>query len=219
MKTSTVVKVLGLAASLSLPVSGALGAPRPTLEQILANQDLWGKDFPAVVGSLPAWQAAGERRVVVLPGAVVGARTFASQAEAQVALAAFGRRIAASVPRLRKPFEATAAPAAEARTRFRAQIAGVDAGERPRVAWTTDSAQLLAPDLTAKRVEELLGKPESVTTELVQTEKERRPEVLTLHRYAGGAVAFAESDMSPVPGAIGRVFLDVPAAARAMFRR
>lgn len=218
MTTSTALKALGLAVGLLLPASAAL-AQRPTLEQVLGKKELWGKDFPAVVGSLPGWQAAGESQVIVLPAAVASSRSYRTRTEAQRALGVLTRRLAAPLPRLKASFEPMAAPAAEAMRRFRAEVVPLETKEKHGVIWTADSAQFIAPDLTAKKVEDLLGPPESVSTELLQTEKDRRPEVLTLRKYARGAVAFADSDMSPVPGGIGRVILSVPAASRAVFRR
>jgi len=62
------------------------------------------------------------------------------------------------------------------------------------------------------------GKPDRVSTRVVRSpDRERRPVVLTLHSYAGGAVQFAQSDWSAKPGTVDRVFLNVALVSQAIF--
>ena len=68
----------------------------------------------------------------------------------------------------------------------------------------------------SRPVLERLGRPERVTTELLDDGTERRPIILTIYHYAGGVIAFAESDVAPRPGFINRVFLDVSAVTAAL---
>jgi hypothetical protein len=84
------------------------------------------------------------------------------------------------------------------------------------VAWSNPSLQFLAPNLSVATVRERVGPPERTTQELIQNETERRPVVLTLHSYAGGAIIFAESDWS-TPGVVDRVIFDVRAITAALF--
>jgi len=86
-----------------------------------------------------------------------------------------------------------------------------------RVAITGSNLQYLAPRLTVRQVETEIGPPEAVTTQVIQSERDRRPVALTLHSYANGAIIFAESDWMP-PGLIDRVILDVPVVSAIVFR-
>ena len=52
---------------------------------------------------------------------------------------------------------------------------------------------------------------------MIQSETDSRPVVLTLHRYAGGAVTYVESDWSLKPGVVDRVLFNVPTVAAAVF--
>ena len=79
------------------------------------------------------------------------------------------------------------------------------------------SAQFLKPGLTISDVEARLGKAERVTTEVLDDGTERRPVILTLHHYAGGAIIFVESDMNPNIHSVDRVFLDVSKISAAFF--
>ena len=62
-----------------------------------------------------------------------------------------------------------------------------------------------------------LGKEERVTTELLDDGTERRPVGLTLHFYAGGAIAFVESDHSVKIGSVDRVLLDASKISATLF--
>jgi hypothetical protein len=83
---------------------------------------------------------------------------------------------------------------------------------------TNSPSGFLNPKMTVAAVVERLGKPEKIVRQLIQTEKERRPIVLTLYTYAGNAIAFAESDISPIPGSVDRVILDVPSITAELFQ-
>ena len=77
--------------------------------------------------------------------------------------------------------------------------------------------QLLRPSLTIDTVRARLGPPEKVTEQAIQNEGERKPVILTLHQYAGGTIAFAESNMAE-PGVVERVVLDLNAVVGAVAR-
>jgi hypothetical protein len=85
-----------------------------------------------------------------------------------------------------------------------------------RVISTRPDAQFLTPNLTVATVQERLGPPEKVEQQVIQGEGERRPVVLTLYRYADGAVTFAESDIAARPGMVDRVLLDASAVVNAI---
>jgi hypothetical protein len=77
--------------------------------------------------------------------------------------------------------------------------------------------QLLRPSLTIETVRARLGPPEKVIEQAIQNEGERKPVILTLHQYAGGTIAFAESNMAE-PGVVERVVLDLNAVVGAVAR-
>src|SRR5205814_1791708 len=80
-----------------------------------------------------------------------------------------------------------------------------------------EGGPFLQPGLTIADVRRRLGKEERVITELVDDGTERRPVGLTLHFYAGGAIAFVESDHSVKIGSVDRVLLDASKISAALF--
>lgn len=207
--------------SLALMVAGALlltatafcqgykGAEATAVVRILEDRALWGKDFYGLLASLASFQQAGEQRLQVFADRVVGTKRYDSLAEAQ-------RRVPALEQALKRAEDQRLAAAVL--RRYQAQplilkptaIQFVDDGSY-RVAALQPDAQFLAPGLKTATVLERLGKAEKVTTEVLDDGTERRPVILTVYHYAGGAIAFAEADVAPRPGFINRVFLDVPA--------
>jgi hypothetical protein len=66
--------LLPVAASLCLMLTTTLAqAPESSLLRILTNHTVFGKDFSAVLRSLPAWNSYEEHEVVVFAHQVVGA--------------------------------------------------------------------------------------------------------------------------------------------------
>lgn len=189
---------------------GYRGADAAAVVRILDDRALWGEDFYGLLASLATFQQAGEPRIQVFADRVVGTKRYDGLAEAQ-------RRARALEQALRSPKDQSYA--AGVRRRYATQrplalnptaIQFVDDGSY-RVAVLAPDARFLPAGLKTATVLERLGKPEKVTTELLDDGKERRPVILTVYHYAGGAIAFAESDIAPRPGFVNRVFLDVPA--------
>jgi hypothetical protein len=208
----------------------AVGAPDPDdppakaaggqndLPKILADRELWGKDFPTALGYLQGWEQAGVRKVAILPDQVVSGTPAKDQAEAQKEADKLTAVLGRLQPRFRPAMAnvARTAPAGQP-VPLRATVARMPEDNSMRPALTARGAQFLASDLTVAKVQQRLGAPQQITQEVVQTEKDERPAVLTLRHYANGAVAFVESDMAPRPGRVSRVVLDVPAVAREVF--
>jgi hypothetical protein len=80
-----------------------------------------------------------------------------------------------------------------------------------------EGGPFLRPGLTIADVRRRLGQEERTTTELLDDGTERRPVGLTLHWYAGGAIAFVESDHSVKFGAVDRVLLDASKISTTLF--
>jgi len=187
-----------------------------SLSQVLSNDKLWGKDFPAVLASLKAWQDAGASQVLIFPNRVLSSSAFKAQQPAEAALGKFTQTLHAAPPQPQKSFEKLMAAAPM--EQFQAGVIAFGEDNTQRVAWTAPSASLLAPDLTIAKVKEAIGPPQKVTKQLIQGEGDRRPIELTLYSYSNGNVIFAESNYSSPGGAVDRVLLNVSAASRVLFK-
>lgn len=219
-------RVFWLIAFSALAVSGfALSMderpPQPasaSLEKVLSDDTIWGKDFDALVSILASANAAGEETLFVFPDKVVVGRKSASLAEAR----SMAQRLTAAtqrpLPKLKPKFQAgTRRSGDRAIAAFPPEAVAFPEDDSFRAVWSRPGTEFLKRDIPIQRIEERFGPPESVTTMVVQNEYERRPVILTLHSYAGGAIIFAESDWAPVPGMVDRVLLDVRKATRVLF--
>jgi len=181
--------------------------------QILTNPNLWRQDFPVVLAQLPALQTAGESKLLVFPDKAVSGTPARSADEAQNQR----RKIENAMEQVRT----NPTPLARklmARTTQRSLkpdiITKFPEDDSARVA--IDSLQLFPAGMRVENVRRQLGAPEKTTRVVIESEGERRPLILTLYSYAGGAVVFAEADIAPRPGAVDRVILDIPAVIAAL---
>lgn len=206
--------------------SGRLSAPAVSLMQqgtdvarVLNDRTLWGRDFPTALAFVESLGRAGERRVYVFPDRVVGATQHRTQDEARRSAARLAEAMKANRRRARPAYEELLRGVPlQAPATLRAEVVRLEPDdEYYHVALVGASLQLLPRQLTVAAVRGRLGAPERTVQELIQNETERRPVVLTLYFYGGGAVAFAESDWAPVPGFVDRAVLDVPAVTAALF--
>ena len=191
---------------------------KPTLDAIFSDSTLWGKDFPIALASLQSWPAAGERSVVVFQNRIVGGTPLKTREEAEQTSKKVAEAMATMEFKPKPRFEAMfkdVAPqlAAPLKTEI---ISRFQDDDSVRVASTRPDAQFLAPNLTMAAVQKRLGPPEKVEQQVIHGEGERRPVVLTLYRYADGAVTFAESNIAVRPGMVDRVLLDVPTVVNAI---
>lgn len=215
------MSVLGLACGCATTPPARLAEPvrppSPAVAVLKAGQ-LWGKDFPALLAYARAWNRAGEAAFVVFPDRAVGATPYRSANDAKPAYQGFSRTLE------ERPAPATADfTDSVARVRappFQPSVIRLPEDGSNRLAVTGKGLEFLAPGLTIRKVHETLGPPESVKRQAVQEPDggERRPVILTLHRYAGGAVIFAESEWAP-PGTVDRAVLDVRSVNEAVFGR
>ena len=192
---------------------------RMDVAQVLARAGIWGKDFPSLLTFLESWNRVNEEKIYVFPDRVVGATQHPKRETAQSAAA----RLA----------DAMKAPRSTPKRQVADLLRGVPSGAQDQlrievipflpdddffhVAWSNPSLQFIKPGVSVSTVISRLGPPEKTTQVLIQNETERRPVVLTLHSYAGGAIVFAESDWSPLPATVDRVMLDVKAVTAALY--
>lgn len=204
-------------ALLLLAASVSAQQPPAALQRILADQELWGDDYPAVLTRLRALQDSGERTVYIFPDRAAGATAARAQADVQTRATRLATLMARPVT-LQAPFAQLQQRAAPAAGTLRAEAVRLRDGDGFHVALTRTAAlRLLRPGLTVEAVRARLGPPERVTQQTIQSEGDRRPVILTLHQYAGGSIAFAESNMGE-PGVVDRVVLDLNAAVAASAR-
>jgi hypothetical protein len=188
------------------------------IRRILSDTKLWGKDFPLVLASLPSFNRAGEKEITVLPNRIVGERRFKSLDEAGREAEDVSKYLSLGQNKFRPEFEELF------QRGFRERIAALKPqplnfldDDTKRVAILSRESQFLAPGLTIATVRQILGEPEKITREVLDN-GERRPIILKIHHYAGGAIAFAESNWTTRPGDIDRAFLNVPAVTAAVFQ-
>jgi len=195
--------------------------PTPALPQVLGHPELWGKDFPAALAQIESWRQAGEATVAVFPDKMVGEKRYASRDEAGAASERLRQAQAAALPQPRGKLPGDLlqrlSEASKQLPRFRAEVQAFREDSSYHVVWSAPASQFLAPGLTVAKVRESLGPPEETRDVVVQSEGDRRPVILTLNVYLGGAVIFAEADVAPRPGLVDRVLLDSRALSDALF--
>jgi len=212
-------RIVRLAGSFTLLAVLAFGQqPAVTVQRILSDETLWGNDYPSVLTRLRALRDSGERSVYIFADRAAGASASRTQADVQ-ARATRLTTLMARPATLQAPYaqlqQRAAAPAAAT---LRAEALRLRDGDGYHLAITRAAGlQLLAPGLTIAAVRARLGPPEKVTEQAIQNEGERKPVILTLHQYAGGAIAFAESNMAE-PGVVERVVLDLNTIVQATAR-
>jgi hypothetical protein len=198
------------------------GDERAKLIKILTNPILWRKDFPSLLAAQQGWHETGETKVFVFSNEAYGRRKFELSATVSLPQTAELQSWIINKPKLKADVEsALASTWNEPLTKLTAvgQPGREDNSMRVAVSSKTLAPpELLAPGLTMATVIEQSGDPESVTTEILDTGgSERRPVILTIYHFAGDAVSFAVSDMSPTPGVVERAILDTAKVSGAIF--
>ena len=169
------------------------------IRQILNDSVMWGPDFKDLLSAVKNVRESGETKIEVFQDEAVGATPYP---DIPTAL-----REASKLHALMNVTTSTVTPSAHpSKDDATGRVVLISKNE---VIPDGKKTVYLAPGLTMDTVRERSGAPESVTTRLIDSGDERRPLILKLYSYAGGAIVFAESDVAPVPGAVERVVLDV----------
>jgi hypothetical protein len=184
--------------------------------RILNDRSLWGEDFYRLLPVLSSFQKAGEQRIVIFADRVVGTNRYRSLREAETR----NRALESALQRGDQPLAGAARRLYQVQQPIAMEPTAIQfLDDRSfRVAAPAPNGQLLPAGLKIATVQERLGKPEKVTKELLDDGTERRPVILTVYYYAGGAIAFVESNIAPRPGFVNRVYLDVPAVTSALLK-
>jgi hypothetical protein len=212
-------RIVRLAGSFTLLAVLAFGQQPPlTLQRILSDDTLWGSDYPSLLTRLRALRDSGERTVYVFADRAAGATASRTQADVQTRATRL-TTLMAQPAALQAPYaqlqQRAAAPGGAA---LRAEAVRLRDGDGYHLAITRAAGlELLRPGLTVAAVRARLGPPEKVIEQAIQNEGERKPVILTLHQYAGGAIAFAESNMAE-PGVVERVVLNLNTVVQATAR-
>ncbi len=214
-------RLVGLVVSLLAAIPGTSVCQRTSvsLQRILTDSVLWGKDFPIVLANLPSWGEVGENNVSVFRDRVLGGTAYPDSARAQPAVTRVRDALNRPKGTPQPEFAALLDVALKTPAPFQTAVTLFGEDHSARIAWAAPTLQLLADSLTVARVQQRLGAPETVVQRLIQTERDHRPAVLTLRSYAGGAVVFIETDWAPRPGFVDRVVLDTRTVSAALFRR
>jgi hypothetical protein len=181
-------------AALSLLLLAAAPSREGDLARMLRDPNLFGPDARAVLESLPAFDAAGEKEIAILDRRVAGETRYRDRDDAA--------RAATAAREMRSPVPLSPIVFPDDRT---IRLGSADAEVR-----------YLATPATLENVERTYGPAERVTTEQLLDGTMRRPIELTLHRFAHGALVIATSNLRPDPSDVDRVFLDVKAAMRVL---
>ena len=203
MTIRTCVLVMLLTAfGLSVTAQQAANAQR-----VLLETSLWGRDYPALLGQLRALRDAGETTAYVFADRAAGASAFPTQQAAQARVERF-RAASAQAGQLQPQFQTLQRQTTPAAAPLRVDSARLIDGDGYHVVLTRTGVELLPPGLTIQTVRSRLGNPERVATQTIQSIGDRRPVILTLHLYANGAIAYAESNQTE-PGVVERVVLNL----------
>jgi hypothetical protein len=206
------IAVLFSVESLVSAMPGPEAANSSQFGKFLADRNIWGEDAFRVFASLDRWK--GESSILLFTDRVVGGSRFETPEQARQQAAAMARMMNRPFPKLTPEF-ATLYKEALARKTPALEVEPVPFMEDDsyRLQWKREGAEFLKRQLTMSAVVAAYGAPEKTTTEVVHARGDRRPAVLTISEYAGGLLKFVQSDLSPDPGVVDRVVLDVPAAA------
>jgi len=199
------------------------GNSRATLEQILTNQVIWGRDFPTALAYVTAWENVGEHKVAIFEDRVQGTTRISNSLEARLseeqlrtAIQSTSRTTHDNVRALMSSDKSGTQTFSLDDFRSSAQsVEEIQEDGGTVLAATSKELQFLSPSATIRLVEMQLGSPEKVTTQVLRGSYERRPVILTQYGYASGQVSFVTSNMNP-DDRIERVYLDAAAVSKSI---
>jgi|SRR5271165_278941 len=196
--------------------------PRPSetnsmLQKILTSQRLWGQDAFAVFATLEAWKNAGETSIVMFPDRVLGGKKSDTPAGVEQSAAHLTAALKRAQPKLRSEYQAVYRQSMVRTSGFKIATERFLEDDSFRVVLKREGGEFLKKGVTMRTIIDLYGKPENTTTEVVQSQGDRRPAVLTVHSYANGAIKFVQSDLSPTPDVVDQVVVDVTTSAAQLY--
>jgi hypothetical protein len=181
-----------------------------TLKEILSDTAVWGNDFPKALSEVLLMHRMGESTVELDRHNVLGTTKYVRMEDASNAK--YMLRSA------QKSFENFMDKGIDAY--FGKQIASIRSKGAVEVVENDPTLDRLMADykplkaqrlgienkalrffgsITADDLKKRWGDPDKVTSESVPNDGEDREEILTLSQYAGGALTFVVSNLSPIP--------------------
>lgn len=208
-------------------LSGIIASCRPdkisqernnsTIAKILKDSTLWGKDFPAIIKYLNCWSGVAEISLSVFTTRAIGETKYENLLKANNSANRLNEKMKAKQPSLKSSFKKYLGKDILNLSPFHVSAFQYYEDDSFRIGWVADSLEFLSSSLSVKYMMSRFGPPTSIKSQLLQTENERRPIVLTLYNYASGAIIFAESDLASQPGTIDRVIIDVSMVTKEVF--
>ena len=188
-----------------------------SMQNILTDRQLWGADAFAVFANLQRWRDAGETSILVFPDRVLGGSKQSALTVAEQTAAHLSSSMKRPQPKLRGEYQAAYQQSLPRATAFKVHAEKFLEDDSFRVVLQREAGDFLKPGITMGTLMNRFGQPEKTTTEVVQAEGDRRPAVLTVYWYANGAIKFEQSDLSPAPGTVDRVVLDIGMVAPQLY--
>jgi len=184
------------------------------LEKILTDRNIWGDDAFQVFAFLNVWKGEGESSILIFTDKVVGGSKFKTPEQAKEKAEVMARTMTRVNFKLSPEFASSYKSVLAQKTpSLQVESFRFMEDDCYRLWWKRSGAEFLKKQLTMKAVVAAYGAPEKTSTEVVQALGDRRPAILTISEYAGGKLKFVQTDLSPDPGVVDRVVVDVPAAA------
>lgn len=187
------------------------------IQKILTDQEIWGPDAFALFATLQRWNVAGETTVSIFRDRAVGSNKYESAAASQQAASRLSTSMKAAPPKLKPEYQEAFRQSLSRAASFKARVERLLEDDSFHLVVQRDGGEFLKPNVPIRSIIDRYGKPEKTTTEAVQAQGDRRPAVLTMSWYAGGAIKFVQSDLSPRPDAVDRVVIDVNAVATQLY--
>jgi hypothetical protein len=191
------------------PADSASGPVRAGLVQ----RELWGRDYPLLIRSIPAWAQIQEKTILIAPDVIIGGTPFRTAAEAERPANRLRTALAQAPAALGPDFATAAREAGTGAAKIEVRRYGGDGSYRVVIG---RGLGFLPAELTIAAVQRVLGKEESVRREVEDGGGEHRPVVYTSHAWGGGALIVQTSNYAPAPDQVVRVVLGVPSAMRAV---
>jgi hypothetical protein len=180
------------------------------LQKMLTDQELWGADAFALFATLQRWKST-ETSIYIFPDRVVGGNKYESAAAAAQSLSRISAAPKAAPPKLRPEYQAAYRQSLSRAAALKFRVEPFLEDDSFHLVAQREGGQFLKPGVPMRTVIDRYGKPEKTTTEVVNAQGDRRPAVLTVNWYAGGAIKFVQSDLSPNPETVDRVVIDLGA--------
>jgi len=192
-----------------------------SLQKVLTNTQIWGKDFSTALADVAAMHKVGQSQVSVFESKVETASggkfgtLHLNVSEFQQALSSVSAADKAAVHEMLN-CKGASKPSCSSPVLTASQHAEqTEEHNSVTIAASAQKLQFLRPGASIDTVRTQLGNPEQVTREVIQTKYERRPTILTKYQYASGAVIFATSNLKP-NGEIDRVILNADEVSKAL---